>query len=567
MKILITDGSYKNSLCAARSLKNLDYQIACVGGPYCITNTSKYVNHKGFEHNSFGKFGSNITDEIIDPLLDHIAKERYNLILPVGGNSVKIFSKIRKRIENYTKIVIPNDNTIDIALDKIKSANICKDLSINVPKTYNYKSLDEVIANKKEIIFPVITKSPHELFELSTQYFDNFEKLITSLKKFSSTNKEALNFPIIQQKINGPGIGYFAVFNKGEVVSEFMHERVREIPPSGGSSTCAKSIFDENLKNLGMKLLKTLNWHGPAMVEFKKNTQDKKIYFMEINPKLWGSLDLSYACGVNFTKDIIDVSLDKNKDIFIKNKKYKVDKKFSWPIEGDFKHAFQNPKNIFPVLIDFLNPKVSKNIYLSDFMPSIASIYIIIRNILSAPLKYFGILRIYSLSKSIGMKNALIRLFTEKSGIPIKRYSKITENIYVGAQYKKIGLKIIHSWDIDMIISLRDEEIPNLYNIQINNLHLPTIEFKPLSLDLLIKGSNQIHDCIRNKQNVYIHCREGVSRAPCLVAAYLIKTGLSIDESINLIKKSRPFINILENQITSLKNYEIYLKNLNNKKP
>ena len=563
MKILLTDGSYKNTLCAARALKNNNYKIACIGGSHCLSNASKYVNIKGFSHQIFGKYGSNITEEIIEPLLDHISKEKYDLIIPVGGNSVKVFSKIREYIHPQTKIILPKNDSINISLDKKKSSELCKELNINVPRTYDFKSVDELIKNEENISFPVITKSSHELLELPTKYFDNFSQLINSLKKFSFENNNEINFPIIQERINGPGIGYFSVFNKGKVVSEFMHQRVREIPPSGGSSTCAKSISDDELRHAGTKILKALNWHGPAMVEFKKNLSDEKIYFMEINPKLWGSLDLSYLCGINFTKDIVNIALENNQDKFASTNNYKIDQKFCWPLEGDLRHALQKPSNIVAVLVDWINPWVGKNIYVKDLKPSIVSLYLSIRNALSKPLKRVGLLRLYSLSKNIGFIYALTRIFNEKFGIPFKRHSKISDHIYIGPQFKKRGLKKILSWKVDTIISLRDESKPNHFDLDVNYKHLPSTEYQPISLDILIQGSQIIDECVKNNKKVYIHCREGVSRAPCIVSAYFISKGFSINKSISEIKKSRPFINILENQKESLEEFEIYLRDTN----
>jgi protein-tyrosine phosphatase len=51
---------------------------------------------------------------------------------------------------------------------------------------------------------------------------------------------------------------------------------------------------------------------------------------------------------------------------------------------------------------------------------------------------------------------------------------------------------------------------------------------------------------------IYIHCAEGVSRAPSFAAAYLVAHGHQLDNAVDLIKRVRPFINILDNQVHSL---------------
>ncbi len=80
-----------------------------------------------------------------------------------------------------------------------------------------------------------------------------------------------------------------------------MHRRLHEVPPTGGPSAMAESCDDNELHALGKKLLEKSGWNGVAMAEFKKSALDGKFYLMEINPKFWGSLDLSiYAASIDF---------------------------------------------------------------------------------------------------------------------------------------------------------------------------------------------------------------------------------------------------------------------------
>ena len=86
--------------------------------------------------------------------------------------------------------------------------------------------------------------------------------------------------PILQEYIDGDGVGFFAVYKQGDLVSYFMHKRIREDPPSGGTSTCAVSINDHLLMLAGKKILDELKWHGVAMVEFKRKNASGVPYLM-----------------------------------------------------------------------------------------------------------------------------------------------------------------------------------------------------------------------------------------------------------------------------------------------
>jgi dual specificity MAP kinase phosphatase len=55
---------------------------------------------------------------------------------------------------------------------------------------------------------------------------------------------------------------------------------------------------------------------------------------------------------------------------------------------------------------------------------------------------------------------------------------------------------------------------------------------------------------------VYIHCAGGIGRAPTMAVAYFVRHGLSVDDAINLIKQTRPFINITPVQMEQLRRFE-----------
>lgn len=61
-----------------------------------------------------------------------------------------------------------------------------------------------------------------------------------------------------------------------------------------------ESIYNEEIKELGLRLLKAMNWHGVAMVEFKLDNRDNKFKLMEVNGRWWGSLPLAILSGVDF---------------------------------------------------------------------------------------------------------------------------------------------------------------------------------------------------------------------------------------------------------------------------
>jgi predicted ATP-grasp superfamily ATP-dependent carboligase len=137
---------------------------------------------------------------------------------------------------------------------------------------------------------------------------------------------------LIQEFIKGAGFGFFALMNHGAPLRVFMHQRIREYPPSGGRSTAARAYYSPRLKDLGLRLLSALKWHGVAMVEFKYSESRADFVLMEINGKFWGSLELGLSAGVNFGADLIRLFRGETLSY---SEQYERDWEFYWPLDDD----------------------------------------------------------------------------------------------------------------------------------------------------------------------------------------------------------------------------------------
>ncbi|WP_043531831.1 ATP-grasp domain-containing protein [Litchfieldella xinjiangensis] len=106
--------------------------------------------------------------------------------------------------------------------------------------------------------------------------------------------------PVVQEVVGGEGWGVSCLYWHGQALASFTHRRLQEKVASGGTSTLRISDSNPLLESYAHTLLERLQWHGLAMIEFKYEPTHKQGYFIEINPRLWGSFDLALSSGVNF---------------------------------------------------------------------------------------------------------------------------------------------------------------------------------------------------------------------------------------------------------------------------
>ena len=319
MRVFVTDGHYKHTLAVVRSLgfKEVEVDVGSTT-PYAVSFYSKYTRCRYLypepRRNPLRFF------DFVDRL---IKKQNYDILLPIGYNTTLATARFKERFHKRVAVPVADYKSLSIAADKVETLKLASEIGIPVPKTIIYKNIDNVKEACKELEFPMVIKGALETG--TTRYAMGLNELMRKCRLLSNSSKRSL---IIQEYIPGQGYGFFALFNQQKLRAIFMHKRIREYPITGGASTSAESIHDPKLKELGVKLLKSLNWHGVAMVEFRKDFRDNKYKLMEINPKFWGSLDLAITSQVDFPYLACKMALEGEvKPVF----NYKIGVKFTWP--------------------------------------------------------------------------------------------------------------------------------------------------------------------------------------------------------------------------------------------
>ena len=160
--------------------------------------------------------------------------------------------------------------------------------------------------------------------------------------------------------------------------------------------------------------------------------------------------------------------------------------------------------------------------------------------------------------KTKGLHYAVCRLFgygiPKLTGIPFKKYSQITPQIYIGPQIRKIGKQKLKSWGINSSVNMRIEYDDVAHNMALtHHCYLPTHDGYAPTFAQMQTGVDFIHQRVTAGNKVYIHCKNGIGRAPTMAIAYFVSQGYTLSEAVKVIKKSRPFIHITQYQLEQLK--------------
>ncbi|MFA6226285.1 MAG: ATP-grasp domain-containing protein [Methanoregula sp.] len=358
MKVLLTDGNFKHTLAAVRSLGKRGIDVTVLSHlSVSISFYSKYCRHHVIAPNPEND------PRFADFLLEYVKKNQFDVLLPVSFAAVMPVSRIRDELEKYVKIPLADDAALGIAGSKDRTIQYAEKIGVGIPKTWYPKTESDVDKIAHEVSYPAVIKGSEE--SGFVRYANSPEELAEKYRMIARYS------PVIQEYITGEGYGFFALYNHGKAPAMFMHKRIREYPVTGGPSAVAESVYDPALRDAGLHILDSLSWHGVAMVEFKKDQKTGEFVLMEINPKFWGSLGLSIVSGVDFP--YLACRMVTDGDIEPVNH-YETGVKYRWLFPSDIFHVMTNPCMLPQFIRDFGDRSFHYDLDIHDPFPSILQV-------------------------------------------------------------------------------------------------------------------------------------------------------------------------------------------------
>jgi predicted ATP-grasp superfamily ATP-dependent carboligase len=311
MRILVTDSSTRSALAAVRALGNLGHEVICAGTAHpSLASVSRFAS-------SFERYPNPATDAdgFITALLDITQRREIGIVLPMTEVTTLLTAVHQDRLPEGCRFPFPAHEIVANAGDKAYVIGRARELGVPTPRTTIVNSLAMARASMGDLAFPVVIKPARSRVRVGGGWLSTGVAYALERAELDRRLAQlpAAVFPVLlQERIEGPGVGVFACFLDGEPIALFSHRRLREKPPSGGASVlCESAPLDPSAVAHATRLLRSLKWRGVAMVEFKQDNRDGSLRLMEINGRFWGSLQLAIDSGVNFPALAVDVAMGK----------------------------------------------------------------------------------------------------------------------------------------------------------------------------------------------------------------------------------------------------------------
>ena len=246
-------------------------------------------------------------------LLKYCKENNIKLIISLFDIDLPILAKNKdKFLEIGTKVLVSNEEFINICNDKWKSFNYLKENGFNVPKTYiDYSEAEKDLLNGN-LKFPVIIKprwgmgsiSIEEAFnmeELKVLYEKAKRKVFSSYLKYESLINQEESI-IIQEKLDGDEYGLDIINDlDGNYQNTIVKKKYSMV---SGETYCAKTVSNDKAVAIGEKLSRLSSHIGNLDVDIF--LVGDKFYILEMNARFGGGYPFSHIAGVNLPLAIIN---------------------------------------------------------------------------------------------------------------------------------------------------------------------------------------------------------------------------------------------------------------------
>lgn len=252
---------------------------------------------------AFDIYESHYVDEesFMTDIADICRERKVTFLLP-SHNETEILARHREKLPKGTDALLPDAAHAALFNDKARSYDFASSIGIPVPHRINYSHPKDIETDLPEV------KTKKYVIKLRTGNSAKGVFYATGLNAARSAVERLIaahdltpaRHPQLEEYVHGEGWGCSVLYWQGQHIASFTHRRLREKISTGGTSTLREASINAALEESARRLFDAIGWHGLAMCEFKVCPETGRHWFIEVNPRLWGSLPLAISAGVEF---------------------------------------------------------------------------------------------------------------------------------------------------------------------------------------------------------------------------------------------------------------------------
>lgn len=314
IKVLLTDGSSRQGLTILRGLKAIGCHVTVLCSSRLDTcYTSRFADEKIVDKAAAG------SNEGFEAFIKGVIESgKYDVVLPVAEITTDKITKHEKEFLPFIKIACAPREAYIQAFNKQRTFN--KAMEIGIPCPYTRTDGQSLEAFICEAHFPVIIKPRQGIGSVGFHKFETEQELREAVE----SGKVDIDTYVLQEFIPFETriSANMLIDQDGNAATAYACEVLRWYPIDAGTAVLIQTVDAPVIINSAAALLKALGWRGFANVGFMIDKRTGSPKLMEINGRIPASVKMSWLCGFNVAKQLIDMACGEKAEIYPVNTKF-----------------------------------------------------------------------------------------------------------------------------------------------------------------------------------------------------------------------------------------------------
>lgn len=246
-------------------------------------------------------------DRLAEAVIDMAKQHRPAVVVPCHDGTIEALRARRGELERYTRLAMPSEPALRIAVSKPLTLALAADLGIGVPRGVHVTKVDEVAGAIREVGLPAVLKPAQSWVDHGSGRLRALSVLVMdeiAAREVVRVAEQAGAGPsyIVQQWLPGSREAVNLFFANDRVLARFTQVAHRMMPPLGGSSVVRESIASPpDVADAAERLIRAVGLEGYSEIEFRRDVAGRPM-LMEINPRLSASVEIAVRAGVDFPR-------------------------------------------------------------------------------------------------------------------------------------------------------------------------------------------------------------------------------------------------------------------------
>ena len=229
MTVFVTDGNQRPALAIVRALGRRGVSVL-VGDdePVSLASSSKYcARHVTYpspnrDRDAFDRF-----------LIDFLARENVDVVVPVTDVTTHAMCANQDAIRQHSAVALPPFDAFDLVSNKWTLLTWAARCGVRIPRTHFVDSLTGLNEVVDQVQYPAVVKPARSRIQTDRGWLPatvHYAYSRDELRQLYRNTAYLSSYPsLIQERIVGSGVGVFVLFDRGQLVADFAHRRLREI--------------------------------------------------------------------------------------------------------------------------------------------------------------------------------------------------------------------------------------------------------------------------------------------------------------------------------------------------